>query len=197
MEENTHRDVASLNKRAAANRRNARLSTGPKTEQGKNHSRRNAIKHGILASALLITAGEGAEDPAEFNEFMTGLRRDLAPVGTLEEMMVEKIAVCWWRQKRVLSCEAGLVRRAFAPNPNHEQLLDRLANGTWSEPRKWQRLKDHLRLPSSDDVDRILRYETANNRQLVYAINQLERLQRARQGEQIPAPVSLQVSRDE
>jgi hypothetical protein len=198
VEENTHRDVASLNKRAAANRRNARLSTGPKTEQGKSHSRRNAIKHGILASALLITAGEGAEDPAEFNEFMTGLRRDLAPVGTLEEMMVEKIAVCWWRQKRVLSCEAGLVRRAFAPNPNHEQLLDRLAS-QWDLERTPEvaAIKDHLRLPSSDDVDRILRYETANNRQLVYAINQLERLQRARQGEQIPAPVSLQVSRDE
>lgn len=46
-------------------------------------------------------------------------------------------------------------------------------------------------------MERILRYETANNRQLVYAINQLERLQRARKGEQIPAPVSLQVSRNE
>jgi len=112
--------------------------------------------------------------------------------------MVEKIAVCWWRQKRVLSCEAGLVRRAFVPNPNHEQLLDRLAS-QWDLVRtpELAEIKDHLRLPSSDDVDRILRYETANNRQLVYAINQLERLQRARKGEQIPAPVTLQVSRDE
>lgn len=198
MEEKTHDNVVSLSKRTAANRRNAQLSTGPRTEEGKGRSRQNALKHGILASALLITAGEGAEDPAEFTEFLTGLRRDLVPVGTLEEMMVEKIAVCWWRQKRVLSCEAGLVRRAFVPNPNHEQLLDRLAS-QWDLVRtpELAEIKDHLRLPSSDDVDRILRYETANNRQLVYAINQLERLQRARKGEQIPAPVTLQVSRDE
>jgi hypothetical protein len=198
VEEKTHDNVVSLSKRTAANRRNAQLSTGPRTEEGKGRSRQNALKHGILASALLITAGEGAEDPAEFTEFLTGLRRDLVPVGTLEEMMVEKIAVCWWRQKRVLSCEAGLVRRAFVPNPNHEQLLDRLAS-QWDLVRtpELAEIKDHLRLPSSDDVDRILRYETANNRQLVYAINQLERLQRARKGEQIPAPVTLQVSRDE
>lgn len=198
MEEKTHDNVVSLSKRTAANRRNSQLSTGPRTAEGKSRSRQNALKHGILASALLITAGEGAEDPAEFNEFLTGLRRDLAPVGTLEEMMVEKIAVCWWRQKRVLSCEAGLVRRAFVPNPNHEQLLDRLAS-QWDLERTPERdaIKDHLRLPSSDDVDRILRYETANNRQLVYAINQLERLQRSRKGELMPAPVSLQVSRDE
>ncbi len=198
MEEKTHDNVVSLSQRTAANRRKAQLSTGPRTEEGKRRSRQNALKHGILASALLITAGEGAEDPAEFNEFLTGLRRDLAPVGTLEEMMVEKIAVCWWRQKRVLSCEAGLVRRAFVPNPNHEQLLDRLAS-QWDLERTPERdaIKDHLRLPSSDDVDRILRYETANNRQLVYAINQLERLQRSRKGELMPAPVSLQVSRDE
>jgi len=34
-----------------ANRKNAQRSTGPKTEVGKNHSRMNALKHGVLASA--------------------------------------------------------------------------------------------------------------------------------------------------
>ena len=182
----------------AANRRNAQLSTGPRSEEGKRQSRRNALKHGIVASALLITAGEGAEDPAEFNELVDGLRRDLAPIATLEEMMVEKIAVCWWRQKRVLSCEAGLVRRAFVPDLHHQRTLARLASqGLLVPTPELEAIKDHLRLPSSDDVDRILRCETANNRQLVYAISQLERLQRARKGEQIPAPVSVHVSTEE
>ncbi len=198
MEKTSHDDDASLSKKPAANRRNAQLSTGPRTEAGKSRSRQNALKHGILASALLITAGEGAEDPAEFNELLGGLHRDLAPVGTLEEMMVEKIAVCWWRQKRVLSCEAGFVQRAFVPNLPHERMLDRLASQGHLVPTpELAAIKDHLRLPNSDEVDRILRYETANNRQLVYAINQLGRLQRARKGEQIPAPLNLQVSRDE
>ena len=43
----------------------------------------------------------------------------------------------------------------------------------------------------------IARYETAIHRQLVYAINQLERLQRARKGEHVPVPVSVQLSSDQ
>ena len=99
-------------KKREANRRNAQLSTGPKTEAGKNHSRRNAVKHGVLASALLVTKGGGAEDAAEFEELLSDLNRDLSPVGRLEKMMVEKIAVCSWRQKRALRYEALLIRRA-------------------------------------------------------------------------------------
>src|SRR5271157_2208565 len=101
-------------KKLEANRRNAQLSTGPRTEAGKNHSRRNALKHGVLASALLVTKGGGAEDAAEFEELLHALNRDLAPVGRLEEMLVEKIAVCSWRQKRALRYEALMIRRASA-----------------------------------------------------------------------------------
>ena len=93
-----------------ANRKNAQRSTGPKTEVGKNHSRMNALKHGVLASALLVKKGGGAEDASEFEELLCALNQDLAPVGRLEEMMVEKIAVCWWRQKRALRYEALMIR---------------------------------------------------------------------------------------
>jgi len=185
VDENTHDNVVSLSKRTGANRRNAQLSTGPRTEEGKRRSRRNAFKHGILASTLLITKGEGAEQRAEFDDLLGGLRRDLAPVGTLEEILVEKIAVCWWRQRRALKCEAGLVRRASISDPLEFELDSERAAIT-----------HHLSLPLGADLDRILRYETVIQRQLVYAINQLERLQRARKGEHIPAPVSVQISGD-
>lgn len=49
-------------------------------------------------------------------------------------------------------------------------------------------------LPSKDEADRILRYETTIERQLYRAIDQLERLQRARQGETVPPPLKVQVS---
>ncbi len=181
----------------AANRRNAKLSAGPKTEEGKSRSRRNAVTHGVLASALLITDGKGAEDHAEFEQLLSGLRRDREPQGTLENMLVEKIAVCWWRQKRALRCEAGLVRRAFLPDPAHEleQSLSR-SIGLGPTP-ELAAIKDHLSLPLGVDLDRILRYETTVQRQLVYAIKQLERLQRIAKGEHVPAPVSVQLSNDQ
>jgi len=46
--------------RAEVNRRNAAKSTGPRTEQGKAASRRNALKHGLRAEALALPN----EDPA-------------------------------------------------------------------------------------------------------------------------------------
>jgi hypothetical protein len=181
MDENPDGTSISLKKREA-NRRNAQMSTGPKTEDGKAWSRRNSLKHGILASALLITQGDGAEDQTEFDELLGGLHRDFAPVGMFEEMLVEKIAVCWWRQKRALLCEAGLVGHTFVTVPSDPLL---------------ESYKERLRLPFGENLDRILRYETTIQRQLAYAINQLERLQRARKGEHVPAPVNVQVSSDQ
>jgi hypothetical protein len=140
---------------------------------------------------LLITKGEGAEDPAEFEELMSGLHRDLAPIGALEEIMVEKVAACLWRQKRALRCEASLARREFVgPGRELDDLLLQRRPGSNPDPATNH---EHLSLPLGPKLDRILRYETSIQRQLAYAINQLERLQRARKGEHVPAPVSVQV----
>ena len=54
----------------------------------------------------------------------------------------------------------------------------------------------HFGLPKGAEMNRILRYEASIQRQLAQAINQLERLQRTRKGEHVPAPVTLQVSTD-
>ena len=197
MDGKNYGNVVPLSKKAAANRRNAQLSTGPRTEEGKRRSRRNALKHGVLASALLIAEGEGAEDPSEFDELLGGLRRDLAPVGTLEEMLIEKIAVCWWRQKRALRCKAGLVRRTFVPDIFRRQEESKWRGVLPVPSPELTAIKDHLSLPLGVDLDRILRYETTIQRQLVYTINQLERLQRARKGEHVPAPVNVQISTDQ
>ena len=49
-------------------------------------------------------------------------------------------------------------------------------------------------LPSMDVLEKILRYETKLERQMFRAMAQLERLQRMRQGEAVPAPLSVEVS---
>jgi hypothetical protein len=56
-------------KQAAANRRNAAKSTGPRTKSGKARSRRNALKHGLSAEQVVMLG----EDPAAFE----ALRDDL------------------------------------------------------------------------------------------------------------------------
>src|SRR5260370_15053835 len=47
-------ETMSTIKQIEANRRNAQLSTGPKTDQGKAAIAQNALKHGLYASTLLL-----------------------------------------------------------------------------------------------------------------------------------------------
>ena len=98
-------------RRLQANRKNALRSTGPKTVRGKRIVARNAIKHGFLAREVVITAGEGEETVEEFYSLIDGLGEYYAPVGVVEELLVQTVATCWWRKARVLRAENGEIRR--------------------------------------------------------------------------------------
>ncbi len=50
-------------------------------------------------------------------------------------------------------------------------------------------------LPSAEVLEKILRYESGLERQLYRAMNQLERLQRRREGEDVAPPLSVSLSR--
>ena len=67
-------------KQKEANRRNAVLSTGPKTDEGKNVSKLNAITHGLSAETVVIKD----EDPKAFESLRDDLIREFAPETTLE-----------------------------------------------------------------------------------------------------------------
>jgi translation elongation factor EF-G len=229
-------------------------------------------------------------------------------VGVLEEMLVEKIAVAYWRLRRAYRYEVGLIRNKlddavndFYENTDYEGekfnktdeeieqdikqeqenleiwekdkeqltamckdgksleeiydwegnwdwLTDKVSHilpemdedttlgpkeirellnthAKWSDEQIWQahielcddRMKHHreqiisfekqkaknkLRfqvikklgsIPSKDELDRLLRYEGAIERQFYKAMNQLERLQRMRSGESVPAPIEVDV----
>ena len=100
-------------KKIEANRRNASLSTGPKSPAGKERVRRNAMKHGLLAQEAVISAGDGKESSAQFDALLRSLAAEFRPEGALEEMLVERIAVCYWRLRRALRCEVGEIRAAL------------------------------------------------------------------------------------
>ena len=89
-------------------------STGPKTENGKRHVRRNPLKHGFYATDAVMGQADGWEDTHEFNELLDALKRDFNPQGTIEESLVHSIAVTEWRLRRVLRAEVGEIRRTAA-----------------------------------------------------------------------------------
>lgn len=97
-------------KQMQANSRNGKRG-GPKTSAGKKRVSRNATKHGLLASEAVIMSGDGQESANEYAGFVQRLMSDLQPVGVLEEILVEKIAVSCWRLKRSLRAEVGGIRR--------------------------------------------------------------------------------------
>ena len=100
-------------KQLDANRRNALKSTGPTTAQGKARSRRNALKHGLLAEEVLITDGDGAETRADFDSLLADLHEELQPHGVIEEMLVERVATCYWRLRRAQRYEVGAIRETL------------------------------------------------------------------------------------
>src|SRR6266481_198867 len=91
-------------KQRSANRRNAKASTGPKTAAGRVKSSRNSLKHGLTASQVTLDD----EDPAEFAAYHQGLCEALKPVGALEELLSERLALCGWRLRRACRMEARL-----------------------------------------------------------------------------------------
>jgi hypothetical protein len=288
-------------KQLQANKKNAQKG-GVKTPEGKAIVKYNALKHGLLAKEVVITVGEGAESPEEFDALLTDLKTQLNPAGTLEEMLVEKVVVAYWRLRRAYKYEVGLIREeldtatedfysreynkideeidqeiennkeaieswtqdkrdfnkmrkkgrplediydwgenwewleekvqyvvagdedydGFDPESLRKSLND---HADWSDEQIWEahielcdeKIDEHKKeiddlekqkqqnklklqvikklgnIPSKNELDRLLRYEGAIERQLYKALNQLERLQRLRAGDNVPAPVEVDV----
>ena len=91
-------------KRLAANRANAQLSTGPRTEAGKAVSSLNAVKTGLTGRTVLLPSDEVATYRAHIQRF----EQELKPVGAWERELVQNLADTQWRLDRVPNLEAGL-----------------------------------------------------------------------------------------
>jgi hypothetical protein len=91
-------------KQIEANRRNARRSTGPVTEDGKLQSRRNAVRHGLTAETV-IGALEDAED---YKAFQAAVTADYDAQSAVERELVLRLASLLWRVRRATTTETGL-----------------------------------------------------------------------------------------
>ena len=90
----------------AANRRNALLSTGPVTEEGKKRSRRNAIRHGLTAETVI----DLLEDAEDYAAFQMAVAADYDAHSAVERELVLRLASLLWRLRRATAIETGLFK---------------------------------------------------------------------------------------
>lgn len=83
-------------RKARANRENAKKSTGPKTARGKRNSSFNAIKHGLLAKKVLFTP-DGKLANEDLQRLMEDLRDGYGCGDVASELFAELAAVDYWR----------------------------------------------------------------------------------------------------
>ena len=166
-----------------ANRLNAQKSTGPRTEDGKEKSKRNAITHGLTAAQVVIP-GEDVED---FEDLREALLTDLKPVGALETECVDQVVFAIWRLRRCRQIEAAL----FVIDPDDDFLPTRISAG--SGPKSWARafLEDGR---GANGFARLSRHEKTHLQAFYLALHELERLRaersRGRTIEATPIPAS-------
>ncbi len=121
------------------NRRNSRSSTGPKTRTGRAASKMNAMKHGLLAEQVTVRG----EDPVEFAGVLESLIDEFQPQGPLEEQLVERVAACMWRLRRLYRVEAGIL--------THESLTIEL-DRAHAEVRSFEETEDEFFLARLTEV---------------------------------------------
>jgi hypothetical protein len=102
----------STEKQIIANKQNAQLATGPKTTSGKEIVSKNAIKHGIFTKDLIVSSEVENESENEYQDILNNLVDCLMPCNQMENLLVEKIAVDFWRLRRTIRFETGSITQA-------------------------------------------------------------------------------------
>jgi hypothetical protein len=87
-----------------ANRRNAQLSSGPITEEGKRKSRQNAVRHGLTAETVI----DAFEDAGDYAAFELAVASEYDAQSAVERELVLRLASLLWRLRRATSIETGL-----------------------------------------------------------------------------------------
>jgi len=91
-------------KQIEANRRNARKSTGPISEEGNQRSRRNAVRHGLTAETVI----DALEDAEDYKAFEAAIIADYDAQSAVERELVLRLASLLWRLRRATIIETGL-----------------------------------------------------------------------------------------
>jgi hypothetical protein len=177
----------------AANQRNAELSTGPKTSEGKAVSSKNASKHGLLALDVILPD----EDLEAFVEFIQGLEQEFNPQGELEHALVERIVALLWRLRRAGKLEAAVLffHRCRVRKVNSDEEADESVaeNKIINEYATNWAIRGASYINGENSLAKLSRYESSIQRNLLRMMHELQRLQAVRKGEPVAAPQALDI----
>jgi len=161
-----------------ANKENARLSTGPRTLEGKARSSLNAVRHGLLARDAVLPD----EDPAAYRELLAALEEEYQPDGPTRTFLVQQLASAQWRLQRFIRIETGFfavgIERAKA-SLNDEDAVQPEPDGAESPEDEYDRNTGHLGIlvgqnGDGDVLAKLARYGSLLNREYYRALKALE-----------------------
>ena len=186
-------------KQIEANRGNALKSTGPTTQEGKERSRCNAVRHGLTAETIIADL----ENAADYQAFETAVISDYDAQTAVERELVLRLASVLWRLRRATGIESGIFESVGEGSSKKDDPLsggsqvtpatDRLYVVTAILPRDASPQQDvplktaiadrFLRLAElpSFPLDRLSRYEYLLWRQARQLVITLESLRRRKQ----------------
>jgi hypothetical protein len=100
-------------KQLAANRANAKLSTGPRTEEGK----ARASMNGFTSILTGLTAVMTNEDRIAQRKFVDAFIADCDVLGAVERQLANTLALDNWRLNRIKSIEENIFAVGYEINP--------------------------------------------------------------------------------
>ncbi|HEY6345622.1 MAG TPA: hypothetical protein VIY49_29335 [Bryobacteraceae bacterium] len=126
-----------------ARRKNAKLSSGPRTAAGKKRSSLNAFRHGLTGQIIVHTP----EDQEAFTRHCDGIREALVPEGALEIDLAQAIAEDRWRLNRARALENSIFalgQTEHVPQDSEQPELD----AALAQARTWMAHARELQLLS-------------------------------------------------
>jgi len=162
--------------RAEINRKNAQNSTGPTSENGKQRSALNGIKHGLTGQRLLLLPHE-----VEPYQRMTGaFRSDYNPQTELESQLVQHIVDCNMRLHRISAIESNMFAVGAIDNIREDVEHDDATESVIAQTRAW--------IKQADSFEKLSRHEGRISRQLLKYTQEIDRVQTNRRNN----PVQLE-----